>query len=152
MITRHEKKSLGCPFGLDAVGKIKFRIGRSQMLPSGEETGRQNYLRQLVSPIYGAALTCDTSFWENVLDLQSERSDARPIRMQCFQFKVRPCDHGREPLAGNGTGSNPSATEDPPCREGLMPVKYEEFQNLDMNVEVRIIGFQLGCSPHHFTP
>ncbi|GFV08806.1 hypothetical protein TNCV_3820491 [Trichonephila clavipes] len=42
-------------FGLDVLGKIKFleqvRIVRAQMPPSGEETS-QNYLRQLVSPIW----------------------------------------------------------------------------------------------------
>ncbi|GFW83970.1 glucose dehydrogenase [Trichonephila clavipes] len=46
------KISLGCLFGLDTLGKIKFleqiRIIRAWVPPSGEETGRPNYLQQLI--------------------------------------------------------------------------------------------------------
>ncbi|GFX93601.1 hypothetical protein TNCV_1587781 [Trichonephila clavipes] len=43
------KRSLKCLFGLGALGKIKFlqvwfRIFRTQVPPSGEETGLQNYV------------------------------------------------------------------------------------------------------------
>ncbi|GFX09880.1 hypothetical protein TNCV_3565581 [Trichonephila clavipes] len=53
MIMRHVKNPLW-PFGLGPLGKIKFQfcIVRAQVPPSGEETGRQNYLRQLISPTW----------------------------------------------------------------------------------------------------
>ncbi|GFX26619.1 hypothetical protein TNCV_4536301 [Trichonephila clavipes] len=50
------ERSLECLFGLSALGKIKyqyrFALSRAQVPPSEEETGCQNYLRQLVSPIW----------------------------------------------------------------------------------------------------
>ncbi|GFV03497.1 hypothetical protein TNCV_5060381 [Trichonephila clavipes] len=49
------ERSIQCLFGFSALGKIKFleqvSIVRALVPPSGEETGCQNYLLQLVSPI-----------------------------------------------------------------------------------------------------
>ncbi|GFX39642.1 hypothetical protein TNCV_2103861 [Trichonephila clavipes] len=60
------KRSFEYLFVLDAFGKFKclesVRIVRAHVPSSGEETGHQNYLRQMVSPMYAAALKSDISF------------------------------------------------------------------------------------------
>ncbi|GFU57653.1 hypothetical protein TNCV_3638081 [Trichonephila clavipes] len=73
-----------------ALGKSKylrkFRIVRSQVPPSGEETGRQNYLRQLVSPIW-----CRTKkgyqLLGNVLGLQRIPD---PLRESLYKVVQKP--------------------------------------------------------------
>ncbi|GFX68765.1 hypothetical protein TNCV_4070091 [Trichonephila clavipes] len=68
----------------------KFRIVRSQVPPSGEETGRQNYLRQLSSPIL-----CRTKkgyqLQGNVLGLQRQTyQSAAPLEREkhCYKRKI----------------------------------------------------------------
>ncbi|GFV11296.1 hypothetical protein TNCV_3723851 [Trichonephila clavipes] len=55
MIIRHVKNPLSvhftCRLSAKLNSKYKFHVVRAQLPPSGEETGRQNYLRQLVLPI-----------------------------------------------------------------------------------------------------
>ncbi|GFW20687.1 uncharacterized protein TNCV_1049101 [Trichonephila clavipes] len=59
------KRSLECLFGLGHLVRIKIlaqiRIVGTQVPPSTKETGCQNYLRWLVSALYGAALRRDVA-------------------------------------------------------------------------------------------
>ncbi|GFY27163.1 hypothetical protein TNCV_2067841 [Trichonephila clavipes] len=59
------KTSLVCLYGLDAFCKIEFLVWFrivTHVPLSGEDAGRQNYLRRSASHLYGAALKRDTSY------------------------------------------------------------------------------------------
>ncbi|GFS97531.1 hypothetical protein TNCV_4263011 [Trichonephila clavipes] len=65
-ITESEALTMTHIFFLGALGQIKFlvqfRIVRSQVPASGDETGRQNYLQHLVYHQNSVTLKSDTSF------------------------------------------------------------------------------------------
>ncbi|GFS57275.1 hypothetical protein TNCV_491681 [Trichonephila clavipes] len=66
------KRSLECMFGLGVLNRIKFlkqvRIVRAQVPPSEEETGHQNYLRQMNSLAASVKLTYSASMVDRLTD------------------------------------------------------------------------------------
>ncbi|GFV45155.1 hypothetical protein TNCV_4398851 [Trichonephila clavipes] len=77
MIMRHTKDPLSVCLLPVKFSEGRFSTVRAQVLSSGEETGRPNYLRRLVLNLCGAAIKRDTKSWE----MHSHKTPTRcPIR------------------------------------------------------------------------